>query len=334
MDELNIDRRRLLGGATALAASAAAAPVAAQTAAAQPDLSGRTVLITGTSSGFGNLAALHLARCGATVVATMRNLDGGKRPEAQALKDAAAKDKLKLHLVEMDVTNDTQVSFGVTAGERIAGGALDAVICNAGIGLGGPVEAGDIDAWRKIMDTNLYGCLRVARAALPAMRRKKQGLVMPVSSQLGRIVQPGFGLYSATKFGVEAAFETMAYELAPFGVEVTIVQPGGYPTKVWANGQRYSEEMLHRLDAERAEAYAQHIGFARAVFARTGTTDPMDVPRAFAEVIALAPGSRPLRRPVHPNTRATDAINAASAGVQAAVMASGPFAAWHKAVTS
>jgi NAD(P)-dependent dehydrogenase (short-subunit alcohol dehydrogenase family) len=292
------------------------------------------VMITGCSSGFGRLTALHLARGGANVIASMRNLQGGNRPEARELADIAAKEKLKLAVVEIDVTNDAQVASGVAKAQRIAGGALDVLVNNAGIGLAGPVEIGDMEATRLIFDTNLFGYLRMARAALPAMRAKKQGLVFNVSSQLGRVIVPGVGHYCATKFGVEAMFETMAYELAPFGVEVTIVQPGGYPTKVWDSGRRNSDAMLARADAERKAAYAQHIAMSEGMFGSGGSTDPMDVPRAIAEIIAMPAGSRPLRRPVHPNTRATDALNAAHAQVQAAVMGNGPFAPWFKAVTS
>lgn len=325
-----IDRRQLLGGATGLA-TAAAAPALAQRAA---DVAGRPVLITGCSSVFGRLTALHLARGGANVIASMRNLQAGNRPEARELRDIATKEKLKLSVVEIDVTDDAQVTSGVREAERIAGGALDVLVNNAGVGLSGPVEIGDMEATRLIFDTNLFGYLRMARAALPAMRAKKQGLVFNVSSQLGRVVIPGVGHYCATKYGVEAMFETMAYELAPFGVEVTIIQPGGYPTKVWDSGRRNSDAMLARADAARKTAYAQHIAMSQRMFGGGGATDPMDVPRAIAEIIAMPAGSRPLRRPVHPNTRATEALNAAHAQVQTAVMGNGPFAAWHKAVTS
>lgn len=332
MTDMPIDRRQLLGGAAALAAAAATSPTAAQTSAA---VAGKSVLITGCSSGFGKLTALHLARGGANVIASMRNMQGGKRPAAQELADIAAKEKLKLAVVEIDVTNDAQVAAGVAAAHQIAGGALDVLVNNAGIGVSGPVELLDLQATQLIFDTNVFGYLRLARAALPAMRAKKQGLVFNVSSQLGRVVMPGVGHYASTKFAVEAMFETMAYELAPFGVEVTIIQPGGYPTKVWENGRRLSDAALARAEGDRRAAYAPHVEMATRMFGGAGgTTDPADVARAIAEIIAMPPGSRPLRRPVHPNTRATDALNAAHAQVQAMVLGSGPFAPWFKAVTS
>jgi NAD(P)-dependent dehydrogenase (short-subunit alcohol dehydrogenase family) len=330
-DSPTIDRRQLLGGATVLAAAAAAAPVLAQNAA---NVAGKSVLITGCSSGFGRLTALHLARGGANVIASMRNLQGGNRPEARELRDIAAKEKLELAMVEIDVTDEAQVAAGVREAERIAGGGLDVLVNNAGVGLAGPVELGDMEATRLIFETNLFGYLRMARAALPAMRAKKQGLVFNVSSQLGRVIIPGVGHYCATKYGVEAMFEAMAYELAPFGVEVTIIQPGGYPTKIWEGGQRNSDAMLARADEARRAAYARHIAMSQGMFGSGGSTDPMDVPRAIAEIIAMPAGSRPLRRPVHPNTRATEALNAAHAQVQAAALGNGPLAPWHKAVTS
>ena len=336
MSQRHPTRREWLGGASALAAAAAAPKTLAQTAggAPAPDLAGKSALITGCSSGFGRLTALHLARLGGTVVASMRNLESGARPEAQDLAAIAEAENLKLSIVEIDVLEDDQVAAGVAAAEEIAGGALDVVVNNAGIGIAGPVEVSDIKAAQLVFDTNLYGYMRVANAAAPAMREAGQGLIVHVSSQLGRIVLPNLGLYCASKFGLEAMFEAMAYELAPFGVESTIVQPGGYPTKIWENGVRYYSDLMSRVDDERKEAYAAHLQIAEGFFqGDTRTTDPMDVPRAIAEIIAMPAGRRPLRRAVHPNTQATDGANAAMAQVQKAVLGNGRYKDWHAAVT-
>ncbi|MEZ5892005.1 MAG: SDR family NAD(P)-dependent oxidoreductase [Parvularculaceae bacterium] len=326
------DRRTLLAGASALA-GAAFAPRAAAEVAETADLSGKSVLITGASSGFGRLDALYLSRLGATVIASMRNFKGGKRAEAQELAAIAREENLDLHLVEIDVLDEKMIAKGVAAAEEIAGGALDVVVNNAGIGIGGPIEINDMEATRLMFETNLFGYLRVARAALPKMRAKGAGQIFCVSSQLGRILIPGIGMYCATKFGVEAMFETMAYELAPFGVEVTIIQPGGYPTKIWENGGRYSNDLLARVDDERKAAYAPHIQMSQGILSGQYSTDANDVPRAIAEIIAMPAGSRPLRRPVHPNTQATDAANAAMAQIEARVLSGGAYAPWHAAVT-
>lgn len=331
-EKSGVSRRALIAGAAGLAGAVSLSGVARAEAAA-PDLSGKSVLITGTSSGFGRLAAEHFARAGANVIASMRNLDGGKRAEAQELLDIASRDKLKLHVVEIDVTRDDQVASGAAKAEKIAGGALDVVVNNAGIGVGGPAELYDMANLQRAFDVNFFGYQRVARAALPAMRARRQGLIVQVSSQLGRLVLPNIGAYCATKFAVEAMFEAMAYELAPFGVEATIIQPGGYPTKIWTNGARYFDDLLAAADDERKSAYAGHIDMASGLLGGRYATDPMDVPRAIAEIIALPPGARPLRKPVHPNTQASDALNAAHRQVQAAVMGQGPYKSWHDAVT-
>ena len=330
-EKVSIDRRALLAGTATLVAAEAARAAQAEGSAAAPDLSGRSVLITGASSGFGRLSALHLARSGATVVASMRNLDKGRRPDAVELLDIASGEKLKLTVAEIDVTAEAQIAAGVAQAEAAAGGALDVLLNNAGIGIAGPVELHDHAQAMRQFDVNLFGYHRMARAVLPKMRAKGQGLLVQVSSQLGRIVLPNIGMYCATKHALEAMFEAMAYELAPFGVDVTIVQPGGYPTKIWDNGARYMNDLLAGADDARKAAYAGHLELAQGFFGG-GSTDPMDVPRAIAEIIAMPPGKRPLRRPVHPNTQATDALNAAHAEVQATVMARGPYKAWHDAV--
>lgn len=325
-----LSRRSVLAGAAAMTAAAGTAGASAAEPAAS--LGGKSILITGTSSGFGRLSALHFARLGGTVIASMRNLKGGKRPEAQELMDTASDEKLKLSVVEIDVTKDDEVNAGVTKAEKIAGGALDAVLNNAGIGVGGPAEMYDMENLKRAFDVNLFGYQRVARAALPKMRARGEGLIVQVSSQLGRLVLPNIGAYCATKFAVEAMFEAMAYELAPFGVEVTIIQPGGYPTKIWANGAQYFQDLLDNAEDERKAAYAGHIEMAQGLLSGQYQTDAMDVPRAIADIIALPPGKRPLRKPVHPNTQASDGLNAAHAQVQAAVMGQGRYASWHQAV--
>lgn len=329
---LSPTRRSLLGAGSMLATGVM---LPKNSAAQEPaaSLEGKSVLITGTSSGFGRLTALHLARLGATVIASMRNHDGGKRPEARELNDIAQNESLDLHVVEIDVLDDTLVASGVAQAEAIAGGALDVLVNNAGIGMAGPVEINDMEATRLIFETNLYGYLRMARAVLPKMRDRGEGQIFNVSSQLGRLLIPNLGMYCATKFGVEAMFETMAYELAPFGVEVTIIQPGGYPTKIWESGAKNAEKLLARVSNERKEAYAAHLQIAEGIFNSGGSTDPNDVPRAIAEIIAMPAGSRPLRKPVHPNTRATDAANAAMAQIQANILSGSVYKSWHDAVT-
>ncbi|MGE0180312.1 MAG: SDR family oxidoreductase [Sphingomonas sp.] len=325
------DRRQLLTGTAAIVATAGL-PAAAQTAAAQPaatpSLAGKSILITGTSTGFGHIGALLYARAGAKVIASMRNLP---RPEAETLRRAAREERLDLHVIEIDVTNDAQVARGVAEAERIAGGALDVLVNNAGLPYSGPVELQDIAATQAMFDTNLIGYQRMARAVLPAMRSRRAGLIVNVSSQLGRMVVPFGGMYCATKYAVEGWAEQMAYELAPRGVEVTIIQPGGYPTNIWPNRIRLTRQLLDRTPDALEAAYPE-FRLRDPASGGGGSTDPADVPRAIAEIIAMPAGSRPLRRAVHPGPRPHEAINDVSARVQRLVLGRGPYAPWMEAV--
>ena len=324
----DIDRRKLLGGVAA-ATVASTLSVSSIAQSARPSLKGKSILITGSSSGFGYTGALHYAREGAKVFASMRNLP---RAEADQLKAEAAKEQLDITIIEIDVTSDEQVARGVAEAERMAGGALDILINNAGVGYAGPIELQDMVATKLIFDTNVYGPHRMARAVLPAMRKAKRGLIFNVSSQLGRVIVPSAGHYSPTKFALEAMSEAMAYELVPHNIEVCVIQPGGYPTKVWVNRNKLAKELKQRLTAEEAAAYP-------ALVSRMGTedgggrsADPMDIPRAIAEIAAMPAGTRPLRRAVHPSNKPQEAINKVSAETQVAWLGGSPFGPWVKAV--
>jgi len=309
------NRRQIIGGATAIGAVAAAAVVAKSQdkQGNKASLAGKSVLITGCSSGFGYLGALHYASLGAKVIATMRNLP---RAEADKLKAAAAKDGLDVHIVEIDVLSDDSVARGVAEAERIAGGAIDILVNNAGIGLSGPVELQDKEATALIFGTNVFGVQRMIRAALPAMRARKSGQIFNISSQLGRVIVPGAGHYSATKFALEALSEQLAYELVPQGIDVTVIQPGGYPTKVWVNRNRYTTELRKRTDTELLAGYGALAAGMGTEDGSGRSADPMDVPRAIAEIAAMPAGKRPLRRAVHPGRKPQEAINDVSARVQ------------------
>jgi NAD(P)-dependent dehydrogenase (short-subunit alcohol dehydrogenase family) len=322
----DIGRRAVIK--TALAAGAAATLPGAASAADKP-LAGKSVLITGSSSGFGYLSTLHLARQGAKVIASMRNLP---RKEADELKAEAAKEKLDIHVVEIDVTSDEQVAKGVQEAEKIAGGPIDILINNAGVGYAGPIELQDMVATKLIFDTNVYGPHRMARAVLPGMRKAKRGLIFNVSSQLGRVIVPSSGHYSPTKFALEAMSEAMAYELVPHNIEVCVIQPGGYPTKVWVNRNQLAKELKERLSAEEAAAYPALVQRMGMEDGSARSADPMDIPRAIAEIAAMPAGTRPLRRAVHPRNKPQEPINQVSAETQVAWLGGSPFGPWVKAV--
>ncbi|MBM3595217.1 MAG: SDR family oxidoreductase [Alphaproteobacteria bacterium] len=326
------DRRTVMASTGALLGASGLAPFAfAQSA--RP-LAGKSVLVTGTSSGFGRLGAEHYARLGARVFATMR---GVPRPQADELRDLAKRDGLDLHVIALDVQSEKQVNAAITEAQRINGGPLDVLVNNAGINIHGPVEVQDMEATHLSFDTNVYGLMRTARGVLPGMRGRKSGLIVNVSSQVGRVVSPNGGIYSATKFAVESMSEQLAYELAPHGVDVAIIQPGGFPTGIGANRARLTAALADRVTDINKQGYPQAVAAMKPASAPSSTPwanapDPMDVPRAIAEIIAMPAGKRPLRTAVHPGNKPQLEINRVSREAQLAWLGNGPNGAWMKAV--
>ncbi|OCC24585.1 short-chain dehydrogenase/reductase [Croceicoccus estronivorus] len=317
----DFDRRTILAGGAA-ATALAAIPSTATARTGQPDLSGKSILVTGTSSGFGRLGAEHYARLGAKVFATMRDLP---RPEAEDLRLLASKEGLDITVLEIDVLDDAQVADGVAEAERLTGGALDVLVNNAGIMITGPVEMQDMDAFHLLFETNVFGYQRMARAVLPAMRKARSGYIVNVASQAGRLIYPGLGAYSASKFAVESWAEQLAYELAPLGVGIGIIQPGGYPTKIMPNSNAASEALKQREPEERKADYPGLAAQMGSSATSAPQNDPMDIPNAIAELIAMAPGERPLRRAVANGPSPQEPINQVCAEVQLSMLGSGPF---------
>lgn len=310
----DLSRRSLMAGAAATGALAAmSARAQSGPVTSTPDLAGKAVLITGCSSGFGRLGAEHYARAGARVFATMRNLP---RPEADELRTLATDEKLDIHVIEIDVLSDDQVAAGVAEAERINGGGIDVLVNNAGIGISGPVEVQDMEATRLIFDTNVLGCHRMARAVLPGMRKKGGGQIFQISSQLGRVIVPYAGHYSATKFALEAMGEQLAYELVPHNIEVTIIEPGGYPTEVWVNRNIYTSALKQRAEEVHKQGYPRVVASMGEEDGSGRSANPMDVPRAIADTIAMPAGTRPLRFAVHPGSKPQLKINEVTAATQ------------------
>lgn len=310
-----INRRSLLAGIAATGALSAASSSSARTPVRSEteSLKGRSVLITGCSSGFGFLAAQLLARRGARVFATMRNLP---RPEAEQLRILALDEKLDLHVIEIDVTKPEQIAEGVAEAEAVNGRPIDVLVNNAGIGITSPVEVQDLEATEAIFATNVIGPHLMARAVLPGMRAKGSGQLIQISSQLGRVIAPFSGHYSATKFALEAMSEQLAYELVPHKIDVSIIQPGGYPTNVWVNRNTYSGALKERAEERHTAGYPAQVARMGMEDGSGRSADPMDVANAIAGLIAMPAGTRPLRLPVAPGAKPQVPINEVSAQVQ------------------
>jgi NAD(P)-dependent dehydrogenase (short-subunit alcohol dehydrogenase family) len=195
----------------------------------------RTVLITGCSSGFGLLSALRFAREGWRVAATMRD-----PAKAGDLKSRAEAEGLAGIVVDqLDVTSDESVRRAVIAVHEREGN-IDALVNNAGYGYFAFVEDGDLDEVRANFETNVFGLLRVTQQVIPIMREQRSGRVVNLSSLVGRFAFPLSGLYAGTKHAVEAISEALAYEVAAFGISVSVVQPGTFPTNFQTTSPRGS----------------------------------------------------------------------------------------------
>jgi NAD(P)-dependent dehydrogenase (short-subunit alcohol dehydrogenase family) len=179
----------------------------------------KAVLVTGCSSGIGRATAERLARRGWTVYASAR------RPESiKDLADAGCK------LLTLDVADEASRRAAISEVEE-AEGAVGALVNNAGFGLEGPVEEVPLDEWRRQFETNVFGMVHLIQLALPGMRRQRWGRIVNVSSVGGRLTFPGGGPYHASKHAVEAMSDALRYEVKPFGVRVSIIEPGIIKTK-------------------------------------------------------------------------------------------------------
>jgi NAD(P)-dependent dehydrogenase (short-subunit alcohol dehydrogenase family) len=199
----------------------------------------RTVLITGTSSGFGLVTAAELARRGWRVFATMRNL-AKQGPLEAALDQAGVRGNVEIGA--LDVTDPGSVRDCVARTLAATGGRLDAVVHNAGVAAGGAFEDIPDADLRRVMETNFWGVLELTRALLPTFRAQRSGRILVVSSESAFAGQPANSIYCASKWAVEGWAEAVAYEVTPFGIEVILVEPGPYVTDIWDSSPRISPE--------------------------------------------------------------------------------------------
>ena len=199
------------------------------------------------------------------------------------------------------------------------------LINNAGMAITGPIEAQDMEATQLLFDTNVYGAQRMARAVLPSMRANKSGYIFNITSQLGRVIIPGWAQYSPTKFALEALSEQMAYEVEPHNIDVTIIQPGAYPTKILVNQNPPSAALKARMSKDVIDAYPRFTGKMGEREGNLGNdADPMDIPRAIAGAIAKPQGTRPLRIALHPGAKPQERINKVSAEAQLQMLGDSP----------
>jgi NAD(P)-dependent dehydrogenase (short-subunit alcohol dehydrogenase family) len=256
----------------------------------------KVILITGASSGFGNLAARALARSGHTVYAGMRATRGRNAPAVEALAGLAAAGAVNICGIEMDVQDQASINAAV---EEIMGrqGRIDVVVHNAGRMALGPTEAFTPKQLAELYDANVISTQRVNRTVLPILRGQGSGLVVWVASSSTRGGRPPFiAGYFAAKAGLDALAESYAAELVNFGVDTVIVVPGAF-----TDGTNLFAHAEPPADGERAGAYEDQYGeIQRNIGGALGALfppgrDASEVADAIKRVIELPQGQRPFR---------------------------------------
>jgi NAD(P)-dependent dehydrogenase (short-subunit alcohol dehydrogenase family) len=251
----------------------------------------KTVLITGATTGIGRAAARYLAEQGHRVIAT------GRKPELLAqLESEAKQQRWTLETLQLDVTVPESIAAAkAEVDRRTQGRGIDALVNNAGYGLAGPVELVSDEDVRAQFDTNVHGLLAVTRAFLPAMRRRRDGRVINISSIGGKVTFPFLGAYNATKYAVESLSDALRVELAPFNVHVSLIEPGLIRTEFNARAQSTLGPV--------ADAPGEYEDVLRTALARLKVAEdrfsagPETVARAIAKAVS---SRRPSARYVAP----------------------------------
>jgi NAD(P)-dependent dehydrogenase (short-subunit alcohol dehydrogenase family) len=183
----------------------------------------KVAVVTGSSTGIGFETCLVLARSGIRTFATMRDLI-----KADLIKDIAEKENLPLMVIQMDVDKDDSVAkcFKQIREDDERGMSIDILVNNAGFGLFGALEDQSIEDIKKQFETNLFGAIRTIQQVLPTMREQRSGTIVNISSLAGYVGFPASSVYNSTKFALEGLSESLAYEIAPYGIKVILIEPG------------------------------------------------------------------------------------------------------------
>lgn len=218
-------------------------------------------MVSGASTGIGRATALRLATLGFRVLAGVRRAADGERLVADASGPVAP--------VTLDVTDESSIEAAVAEVERATGAAgLAGLVNNAGTAEPGPIELLPVDVLRRQLEVNLVGHVAVTQALLPALRLAR-GRIVNVSSVGGRVATPALGAYSASKFALEAISDSLRVELAPWGIEVTLIEPGAVRTEIWRRGEAEADSLMERVAEERRALYEPLIAGMRRLSARS-----------------------------------------------------------------
>ena len=243
------------------------------------------VLITGASTGIGEATALRLQKAGFRVFAGVRKPEDGNR-----LRSAGV-----TVVQPFDVTKQEDIDAAVrTVEQELNGSPLRGIVNNAGIGIGGPLEALDLDDFRRTIEVNTTSQLAVTKAFLPLLRKSK-GRIVNMASIGGRVAQPFAGPYVASKFALEAVTDVLRVELLEWGVDVIAIEPGTIATPIWEKSSQEAEKVLAKLTPEQRELYGKRLAKMSKVLERQNKRGAR--PEKVAEAVEKAlTASRPRTR--------------------------------------
>jgi NAD(P)-dependent dehydrogenase (short-subunit alcohol dehydrogenase family) len=272
----------------------------------------KIIVITGASSGFGNLSAHLLADTGHTVYASMRDIAGHNAPQAQAMAEYASQNSVDLRSIELDVSSQESVNAAI---RQIAetNGRLDVVVHNAGHMVFGPAEAFTPEQLAEVYDTNVLGSQRVNRAALPQLRKQGKGLLVWVSSSSAAGGTPPYlAPYFAAKAAMDSLAVSYARELSRWGIETSIIVPGAFTsgTNHFAHaGSPDDTAIVAEYDA------GPYANFAQETLKGLASIAPVDadasaVAVAIRSVIDTPYGKRPFRVHIDPEQDGAEVVNA------------------------
>jgi len=242
----------------------------------------KSVVITGASTGIGAACALHLDKLGLRVFAGVR-----RQADAEALKSKASS---RLVAIALDVADSLSVSTAASAVAGAVGDAgLDGLVNNAGVVVTGPVEFLPLPELRRQLEINVVGQVAVTQAFLPLIRVAR-GRIVNMGSIAGRLATPFSSAYGASKFALEALTDALRLELAPWGISVSIIEPGAVATPIWEKGMKNGAAMLAAAPPEALVLYAEALEAFKKTSEHSAknAADPMDVARAVEHALTAA----------------------------------------------
>jgi NAD(P)-dependent dehydrogenase (short-subunit alcohol dehydrogenase family) len=247
-------------------------------------------LVTGSSSGFGLLTVLELAKSGFYVIASMRNCDKSIALVTEMKKQQI--DDKNVNIFSLDITSINSIEALKDYLKTL--GRIDVLVNNAGFALGGFCEQVSIDEYKEQLETNFFGHIAVTQAVLPWMRKQGSGKIINVSSISGLIGFPGLSPYVSSKFALEGWSECLRLELKPFGIDVALVEPGAYQTNIWSTGKKIAAKSFD--DSSPYHRFMKKIEEAMEK-SQKKYGDPIEVAKLIAH-LALQKKIKNLRHPV------------------------------------